>query len=417
MSSLRRRAICVQRAMSTARSSIGARASARTTAPASEGSASNLSHASTSRISARWKKAASPTSRCGTARSSSATATACPSRAVDGRHRDRTRRTPSRESNLSTSAATDWACARSFAHRQNSTAPPISPSGSTGVSPRTTRPANATDGGQRCPSASGIDPRPGVNPCRHPRGAGAAEPSYCVVGVAGHRQRLTRELARKPRRRQVELLSVVDHSVLESRRERGFPGDQPQRIPEQVPGVAGTGLGEHPLMGPVDLGELLLDRVPAGRPRRVLLGADQLRLEPVDPADEPPHERGAATEVVVTDRELVDPLHQHREPVARSERVGAARAAAPRATAAFRHQLLVTPRQGHLSRIRNRSAAAADGATTAIRAARSPRRRAIESAPPARASCPSRPAGDGADRLDGSRVPLWADQAGGPPRK
>ncbi len=37
MSSLRRRAICVQRAMSTERSSIGGRASARTTAPASVG--------------------------------------------------------------------------------------------------------------------------------------------------------------------------------------------------------------------------------------------------------------------------------------------------------------------------------------------------------------------------------------------
>jgi hypothetical protein len=53
MSSLRRRAICVQRAMSTERSSTGALASARTTAAASEGSASRRSHASTSRISAR----------------------------------------------------------------------------------------------------------------------------------------------------------------------------------------------------------------------------------------------------------------------------------------------------------------------------------------------------------------------------
>ena len=60
MSSLRRRAICVQRAMSTERSSIGARASARTTAGASPGSASSRSQASTSRTSARWKKAASP---------------------------------------------------------------------------------------------------------------------------------------------------------------------------------------------------------------------------------------------------------------------------------------------------------------------------------------------------------------------
>ena len=63
MSILRRREICVQRAMSTERSSIGGRASARTTAPASPGSASRRSQARTSRISARWKNAAAPTRR------------------------------------------------------------------------------------------------------------------------------------------------------------------------------------------------------------------------------------------------------------------------------------------------------------------------------------------------------------------
>ena len=60
MSSLRRRAICVQRARSIARSSIGGRASARTTAPASPGSTSSRSQASRSRTSARWKNAAAP---------------------------------------------------------------------------------------------------------------------------------------------------------------------------------------------------------------------------------------------------------------------------------------------------------------------------------------------------------------------
>ena len=45
MSSLRRRAICVQRARSIARSSTGGRASARTTAPASPGSTSSRSQA------------------------------------------------------------------------------------------------------------------------------------------------------------------------------------------------------------------------------------------------------------------------------------------------------------------------------------------------------------------------------------
>ena len=74
MSSLRRRAIWVTRARSIARSSTGGRASARTTAPASPGSTSSRSQASRSRTSARWKNAAAPASRYGTARSSNATA-------------------------------------------------------------------------------------------------------------------------------------------------------------------------------------------------------------------------------------------------------------------------------------------------------------------------------------------------------
>ncbi len=56
MSSLRRRAICTQRARSIARSSTGGRASARTTAPASPGSTSSRSQASTSLTSARSKQ-------------------------------------------------------------------------------------------------------------------------------------------------------------------------------------------------------------------------------------------------------------------------------------------------------------------------------------------------------------------------
>ena len=58
MSSLRRRAIWITRARSTWRSSIGGRASARTTAAASLGSTSSRIHATTSRTSARSRKAA-----------------------------------------------------------------------------------------------------------------------------------------------------------------------------------------------------------------------------------------------------------------------------------------------------------------------------------------------------------------------
>ena len=127
MSSLRRRAICVTRARSIARSSTGDRASARTTAPASPGSTSSRSQASRSRTSARWKNAAAPLRKYGTARSSNATATAWPSA--------RTERTSTQMSSgahapraisRSTSAATACACARSDAQRQNATSPPSS---------------------------------------------------------------------------------------------------------------------------------------------------------------------------------------------------------------------------------------------------------------------------------------------------
>ena len=57
MSMRRRRAICTQRAMSAEGSSIGGRASARTTAGASRGSTSSRSQASTSRTSVRSKNA------------------------------------------------------------------------------------------------------------------------------------------------------------------------------------------------------------------------------------------------------------------------------------------------------------------------------------------------------------------------
>ena len=74
MSSLRRRAIVVQRARSTERSSTGGRVSARTTAAESFGSAIARSQAIVSRTSGRPKNAAEPALRKGMLRSSSAAA-------------------------------------------------------------------------------------------------------------------------------------------------------------------------------------------------------------------------------------------------------------------------------------------------------------------------------------------------------
>ena len=159
MSSLRRRAIWVQRAMSIARSSTGGRASARTTAPASLGSTSSRSHASRSRTSARWKNAAAPASRCGTARSSSATATAWPSLRTERTSTQMSSgATSSRATSRSISAATDCAWARSLSHCQNATSPPEAPVSSlairSGAGSATARAAARIRSGQRWLSSS-----------------------------------------------------------------------------------------------------------------------------------------------------------------------------------------------------------------------------------------------------------------------
>jgi hypothetical protein len=53
------------------------------------------------------------------------------------------------------------------------------------------------------------------------------------------------------------------------------------------------------------------------RPLLELLGADQLGFEPVDTPDKAAQQRARpAAEVVVAQRQLVDPLSEHREPVA-----------------------------------------------------------------------------------------------------
>ena len=81
MSSLRRRAIVVSRARSAERSSTGGRVSARAAAAESSGSASTRSQAIASRTSGRWKSAAGPERWKGMPRSSIAAATGPPSRA------------------------------------------------------------------------------------------------------------------------------------------------------------------------------------------------------------------------------------------------------------------------------------------------------------------------------------------------
>ena len=84
MSSLRRRAICVQRAMSTERSSIGGRASARTTAAGVGGVGQQPQPGEHVADLGALEERRLADDAVGTARSSSATATACPSREIAG---------------------------------------------------------------------------------------------------------------------------------------------------------------------------------------------------------------------------------------------------------------------------------------------------------------------------------------------
>ena len=122
MSSLRRRAMVVQRARSTERSSTGGLVSALTTAAESVGSASARSQAIASRTSGRPKKAADPALRNGTFRSSSAAAISRLSRAeAPVSTQISSGRLSPDASRPSISRATACASARSLAQRQNRT--------------------------------------------------------------------------------------------------------------------------------------------------------------------------------------------------------------------------------------------------------------------------------------------------------
>ena len=296
MSSLRRRAICVQRAMSTERSSIGGRARARTTAGASVGSANNRSHASTSRISARRKNAVSPTSRWDTARSSSATATAWPSRATLGTSTAiRPGDTPSPAINRSTSTATAWAWARSLAHRQKA----ISPSTDAGSNdPRsTTAPAAriARRGTRRL--QSNIDhARPG---CLRAQ----TKASRVAEASAPGRPATVRRDPRRPLAPAVADASEKSCASSTSTARTAAPQPAARAPPAarsriRSPASRAPASASSRSWTSIHLGELLLDAASAavlvrarlGQPRspaRVLLRPHQMRLEPVDPADEP----------------------------------------------------------------------------------------------------------------------------------
>ncbi len=288
MSSLRLRAIWVQRARSIARSSTGGRASARTTAPASPGSASSRSQASRSRTSARWKKAAAPARRYGTARSSSAAATACPSPLTERTSTHTSSgATSSRATSRSTSAATACACARSDAQRQNATSPAGAPgrassrlgrrsgSGSTTAwAAAMMRPARAEALAQA--RDDGVRPLGAeVGDALRRRPAEAVD-RLVVVGGDGDVAVLGDQQPQQQALGEARVLELVDQHVVEAggepRADVRLGPQQPERLHDEVPEVERARLGEHAVVGGVDRGELALAR----RPRPVgrgLLGS------------------------------------------------------------------------------------------------------------------------------------------------
>ncbi len=282
MSSLRRREICTQRARSIERSSTGGRASARTTAPASEGSTSSRSHASTSLTSARWKNAVAPARRCGTARSSSASATACPSfRTERTRIAISSAGTPAR-TRRSTSAATACAWARSFAARQKRTVPPSGAARCLSIRPaigRTTAPAAATTrSGQRSDSSRRTVRSPGTSAARSSRffAAAAAHAADRLVVVARRREArpVAGEQQDESHRGVLEVLRIVDEQVAVARRgpraDVRLVAQQRVGVEDEVAEVERALPGEQAVVRRVDGAELALALGPvvARRQRR-----------------------------------------------------------------------------------------------------------------------------------------------------
>ena len=104
----------------------------------------------------------------------------------------------------------------------------------------------------------------------------------------------------------------------------GVGAQQAEALEHEVAGVERPGFVEHPLVRAVELGELALARAALRQrrgPRRVVGGGDELVLEPVDALDDRA-QGGArvAAQVVVAQRQVVDPLEQHGEPVGGADR-------------------------------------------------------------------------------------------------
>ncbi len=161
--------------------------------------------------------------------------------------------------------------------------------------------------------------------CSDPGLPGSAETAQSLARIACRRPFSAPHFERQPRRRQIEFLDIVDQEMVEAATTAATLRGEPQRAEDDVTGIERARLREHLLMGAIDLGELSLQRrggairmVP--RPARERFDADQLGLELIDSADEAAEQRvGAAAKIMVLERELVDPVEQHRQAIARPQ--------------------------------------------------------------------------------------------------
>ena len=350
MSSLRRRAICTQRARSTERSDTGGRPSARTTAPASFGSASRRIQASTSRTSVWAKKSASPTVRKPIARSSKATPTSRPSSRSErtstpmrsGSQPARTRR--------STSAATACACARSSSACQKRTVPPGAPATGAarrpGIGSTTATAASSTRCGQRCEVSSRATAASGCAASKSRTFLAAAarrrRAAWSSSAADGDRPVLGREQLDEQRRREAEVGELVDEHVAvalgDPRADVRALAQHRDRAQHELARVQRALFGEQPVVVEIQAGELDLargavaGRVVLGRqrlrPGGVVGGRDELVLEPVDAIDDArQQDRRAPADVVAAQVQVVHAVEQHRETIGarrgREERIDA----------------------------------------------------------------------------------------------
>ena len=159
------------------------------------------------------------------------------------------------------SAATDCACARSLAHRQNATSPPAGRRLATRSTASASAARRAAAPQLGAASADRVEPRPRAVRAVSNRAIVAAP------GAAEAPQRLRRDRRRRsppaPPTSSARLAGARSSSCASSiskcskpRPRLGLLAHQPQRVADQIAVVARARLGQHPLVGAVDLGEL-----------------------------------------------------------------------------------------------------------------------------------------------------------------